>query len=168
MPKPPKGYHNEDRFVSPVIAARKTPIHTQNEAEMSNIDEEDETMLESSQLDAPRSSKSKKKNQNEDCLLSLSVGGLDQTDSNFQMDDLADAASTLDISQSYSAKKRKTFVGNTPAKSKKGSAASKSNTPAQLKKRTSNTPGKIKKKSPLKIKIKKSKVGSKQTKRFNI
>ena len=87
------------------------------------------------------------------------------------MDDLADAASTLDISQSYSAKKRKTFVGKTPAKPKKGNAASKSNTPGQLKKRnaTSNTPGKIKKKSPLKIIIKKkSKVGSKPTKRFNI
>ena len=112
--------------------------------------------------------------------MSLSVSGLDQANASFQMNDgnydtfamkdLADA--TLDISQSCSAKKRKTFGRNTPAKPKKGNhAASKSNNTDQLKKRvtTSNTPGKIKKRSPLKVTLKKkSKVGSKQTKRFNI
>ena len=135
LPKPPKGYHNEDKFVSPAIRTQKTPIHTQDEA-----------------------------------VLSLSPGGLDQIDSNFQMDDLANQTSTLDITQSFSAKKRKTYVGNTPAISKKGSNI-KSNTPGQLMKRntTSNTPGKIKKKSPLKFTVKKkSKIGSKQPKRFNI
>ena len=47
LPKPPKGYHNEDKFVSPAIRTQKTPIHTQDEA-----------------------------------VLSLSPGGLDQMDSN--------------------------------------------------------------------------------------
>ena len=134
LPKPPKGYHNEDKFVSPAIKTQKTPIHTQDEA-----------------------------------VLSLSPGGLDQIDSNFQMDDLANQTSTLDITQSFSAKKRKTYVGNTPA-NKKGNSTNP-NASGQLKKRntTSNTPGKIKKRSPLKVTLKKkSKVGSKQTKRFNI
>ena len=170
----PKGYHhNEDRFVNPDLG-RKTPIpptqtQSQNdEAVLSNIEEDaDETMLESTQLDAPRNSKAK--NKKESHLFTLSVSGLDQANASFQMNDgnydtftmkdLADA--TLDISQSCSAKKRKTFGRNTPAKPKKGNhAASKSNTD-QLKKRvtTSNTPGKIKKKS---------KEGSKLTKRVNV
>ena len=162
LPKPPKGYHNEDKFVSPIIRTQKTPNHTQNETQISAIDEgdeEDETMLESSQLDVPRSSKAKKKTA--ECVLSLSPSGLDQIDSNIQMDELADQTSTLDITQSSSAKKRKTYVGNTPA-IKKGNS-SKSNASGQLKKHntTSNTPGKVTLK-------KKSKVGSKQTKRFNI
>ena len=85
------------------------------------------------------------------------------------MNDLANQTSTLDITQSFSAKKRKTYAGNTPAISKKGSNI-KSNTPGQLKRNTTcNTPGKIKKKSPLKFTVKKkSKIGSKQPKRFNI
>ena len=150
LPKPPKGYHNEDKFVSPAFRTQKTPIHTQDEAEMSPIDEGDEE---------------------EETMLELRSGGLDEIDSNFQMDNLANQTSTLDITQSFSAKKRKTYAGNTPANSKKGSNI-KSNTPGQLMKRntiTSNTPGKIKKKSPLKFTVKKkSKIGSKQPKRFNI
>ena len=170
----PKGNHrNEHKFVNPDLG-RKTPIpptQTQSqsdEAVLSNI-EEDETMLESPQLDAPRNSKAK--NNKESHLLSLSVSGLDQANASFQMNegnydtftmkDLADA--TLDISQSCSAKKRKTFGRNTPAKPKKGNhAASKSNNTDQLKKRvtTSNTPGKIKKKS--------KEAGSKLNKRVNV
>ena len=149
LPKPPKGYHNEDKFVSPAIRTQKTPIHTQDKPEMSPIDEGDEE---------------------EETMLELSPGGLDEIDSNFQMDDLANQTSTLDITQSFSAKKRKTYVGNTPASSKKGTNI-KSNTPGPLMKckTTSNTPGKIKKKSPLKFTVKKkSKIGSKQPKRFNI
>ena len=170
LPKPPKGYHNEDKFVSPIFRTQKTPNHTRDETEMSAIDEgneEDETMLESSQFDVPQSSKGKKKTK--ECVLSLSPSGLDQIDSNIQMDELADQTSTLDITQSSSAKKRKTYVGNTPA-NKKGNSTNP-NASGQLKKRntTSNTPGKIKKRSPLKVTLKKkSKVGSKQTKRFNI
>ena len=109
------------------------------------------------------------KKKTKECVLSLSASGLDQIVSNIQMDELADQTSTLDITQSSSAKKRKTYVGNTPA-NKKGNST-KPNASGQLKKRntTSNTPGKIKKRSPLKVTLKKkSKVGSKQTKRFNI
>ena len=161
LPKPPKGYHNEDKFVSPIFRTQKTPNHTRDETEMSAIDEgneEDENMLESSQLDVPRSSKGKKKTK--ECVLSLSASGLDQIESNIQMDELVDQTSTLDITQSSLAKKRKTYVGNTPA-NKKGNNTNP-NASGQLKKRntTSNTPGKIKKRS--------TKVGSKQTKRFNI
>ena len=165
-----KRYIITQKFVSPIIRTQKTPNHTRDETQMSALDEgdeEDETMLESSQLNVPRNLKAKKKTA--ECVLSLSPGGLDQMDSNIQMDELADQTSTLDITQSSSAKKRKTYVGNTPA-NKKGNST-KPNASGQLKKRntTSNTPGKIKKRSPLKVTLKKkSKVGSKQTKRFNI
>ena len=110
LPKPPKGYHNEDKFVSPIIRTQKTPNHTQNETQISAIDEgdeEDETMLESSQVDVPQGSKGKKKTK--ECVLSLSASGLDQIDSNIQMDELAHQTSTLDITQSFSAKRRKTW-----------------------------------------------------------